>query len=83
MPRAAIPNALVGKPPRTYTPEEQETIIAYFAKMALRELRKRQDLVKWQIQQAHEMRHDAVLEDLQMIQRLLSAAVDRREFPGE
>lgn len=85
------PPALKGKAPGTYTKADQKKAVAYFAQMSLKELRKRQDLVKAQQKMAYKMgttaidpvqrsKADTAMVNLNMMDNVLMAAVDRREF---
>jgi hypothetical protein len=59
---------------------EQRRAVNHLAKKSLRELRKRQDLLSAQIELAYSQRNDRALANLQTMQRLTDAAVDRVAF---
>lgn len=64
------------------TPGERSQVIDdYFVKMPLKELRRRQGIVAGQLQSAPEG-HPSI-RHLQIHQKMLDEAVDRKEFPGD
>lgn len=54
--------------------------IDYLSKKPLKELRKRQDLIRGQIKIAFDTKNDTALETLGFIENLLTSAVDKKEF---
>lgn len=73
----------IPREPRDYTAQDQQQVIDFFAAMSLKELRRRQDLTQQQIGTAFEQRNDDALANLRMLEALLAAAVDQREFGRE
>jgi len=62
------------------SPAQLRKAVDYLAKKATRELRKMQDIVQKQIPTAFKKQDDVALGNLQMMERLLAEAVDKREF---
>lgn len=77
-----LPETGVRGEPRDWTAAERELVIDAFAKLALAELRRRQDLAAAQIKLAYEQGKTEGLRNLQVIEDLLTEAVLRREFGG-
>ncbi len=74
----------LGERPSLWSEEEREAFIRYVAAEPLKAIRRRQTLAELQLLQwapkcAEPLRREGT-EDLQMIQRLLTEAVLRREF---
>lgn len=62
------------------TPEQAEHSVARLSKVALAELRRRQDLTNCQIEMAFKQRNDAALANLHVRAEHLRLAVDRQAF---
>ena len=76
---------LTGKHPRNYTQEEEQQVVEAFAKLPLKELRRRQELAE--IQRAipydplkSKVRYDQAMENLDKMLNILTAAVSLKEF---
>lgn len=68
----------VGPDPTKWSKSDQKKVIAYYAKWPLKKLRRHQDLIMSQQKRAGS--NKTAMARLQMIERLLAAAVDKREF---
>jgi hypothetical protein len=80
---AGLSESLGAVSPRNWSKAQQRKAVDELAKKTLNNLRKRQDLVRKQIEVAYEKRNTAALKNLQMMDRILAAAVDKREFGGK
>lgn len=66
--------------PAEMSADEVEATVAWLAKLPLRELRRRQDLVNQQIGMAHGQRNAQGLTNLRAMADMLFLAVDRQCF---
>jgi hypothetical protein len=62
------------------TDAQHTKVINTLSKKPLKELRKRQDLVNKQLETAHKQRNDEGMKNLQVMQKHLDSAVDKKEF---
>ena len=62
------------------TASQQRKVVAHLAKKPLKELRRHQDLIRQQHDLAYQTQNTRALENLDMMDRLVIAAIDRREF---
>jgi hypothetical protein len=63
-----------------FTDDQHTKVINTLSKKPLKELRKRQDLVNKQLETAHKQHNDEGLKNLQVMQKHLDSAVDKKEF---
>lgn len=62
------------------TAEQRERIVRFYARLSMRELRRRQDLTRTQIAEAARLKAEDALLNLQTTDQLLAEAVDRSTF---
>lgn len=66
--------------PKDYNDRQQQVAVKWFAKKTLRELRRRQDLVQAQTKRAFSQGNTDALQNLNMMDAILRAAIDYKEF---
>jgi len=62
------------------TAGQQAAVIDYFVRLPLKELRKRQDITRLQIPSVFAQRNDLALGNLQVMENLLTHAIDVKVF---
>jgi hypothetical protein len=68
--------------PAELSADEVEATVAWLAKLPLRELRRRQDLVHQQQRMAYDQRNEQASINLRAMDHMLLAAVGRQCFPA-
>jgi hypothetical protein len=66
--------------PRSYNLANQKKAVNWLSKLGLKELRRRQSINEKQIKKAYKQKNDNALANLQMMDRLYAAAVDKVAF---
>jgi len=62
------------------TKKQQKDVIAFFVTLPLKELRKRQDIVKKQQKDAYKQKNDLAMKNLQVKDNMLMNSIDKKEF---
>lgn len=65
---------------KSWTNVPEDEVLAHYATLTLRQLRRQQDLVNQQISMAHEQRNTEAMVSLHYAKRLLTEAVSRHAW---